>query len=141
MKGYGRRSTKFFANENFFFHRFLTIPRQMQLCEHVKPENQWGLCAYIIFHTKWPPSPVILWVKLGGKPRWLPLNFLYNDVIYPPPPPTHTPIVCIAIHVMLMLSMSQADQLILSRPTFLGNILDNHRCFFFFFFNLFQQMK
>ena len=29
--------------------------------------------------NKLPPSPVILWIKLGGRPKWLPLNFGYND--------------------------------------------------------------
>ena len=45
-----------------------------------KPE-QWGLCAYVILHTILPPSPVILWISLGGKPKWLPLNFGYHDVM------------------------------------------------------------
>ena len=42
---------------------------------------QWGLCNYAIVHAKLPPSPVILWVELGGKPNWLPLNFGYHDVV------------------------------------------------------------
>ena len=36
---------------------------------------KWGLCDYAIVHTKLPPSPVILWIELGGKLKWLPLNF------------------------------------------------------------------
>ena len=28
-----------------------------------------------IVHTKLPPSPAILWIELGGKPKWLPINF------------------------------------------------------------------
>ena len=36
---------------------------------------QWGLCAHVIIHTILPPSPVIFWIELGGKPKWLPLNF------------------------------------------------------------------
>ena len=32
-------------------------------------------------HTILPPSPVILWIKLGGKPKWLPLNSEYHDVM------------------------------------------------------------
>ena len=31
----------------------------------------WDLCEYVIVHTKLPPSPVILWIELGGKPKWL----------------------------------------------------------------------
>ena len=45
----------------------------------------WYLCEYIIVHTKWPPSPVILWIGLGGKPKWLPLNFGYNVTIHTGP--------------------------------------------------------
>ena len=26
-------------------------------------------------------SPVILWISLGGKPKWLPLKFGYRDVV------------------------------------------------------------
>ena len=26
-------------------------------------------------------SPVILWISLGGKPKWLPLKFGYHDVM------------------------------------------------------------
>ena len=32
-------------------------------------------------------QPVILWILLGGKPKWPPLNFGFNDVMCPPPPP------------------------------------------------------
>ena len=46
-----------------------------------KIEIQWGLCAYIIVHTILPPSPVIVWIELGGKSKWLPLIFGYHDVI------------------------------------------------------------
>ena len=52
------------------------------------PRNsKWGLCEYIIGHTKWPPSPVILWIELDGKPKWLPLNFGYHDVMRTCPSP------------------------------------------------------
>ena len=27
------------------------------------------------------PSPVILWIELGRKPKWLPLNFGYHDIM------------------------------------------------------------
>ena len=26
-------------------------------------------------------QPVVLWIELGGKPKWLPLNFGFNDVM------------------------------------------------------------
>ena len=42
---------------------------------------QWGLCEYIIVHTILGGSPVILWISLGGKPKWLPLKFGYHDVM------------------------------------------------------------
>ena len=29
-----------------------------------------------------PPSAVILWIELGGKPKWLPLIFGYHDVMW-----------------------------------------------------------
>ena len=42
---------------------------------------QWALCEYAIIHAILPPSPVILWIELGGKSKWLPLNFGYHDVM------------------------------------------------------------
>ena len=30
-------------------------------------------------------QPVILWILLGGKPKWLPLNFGFNDVVHMAP--------------------------------------------------------
>ena len=41
----------------------------------------WGLCSYVIVHTKLPPSRVVLWIELVGKPKWLPLKFGYHDVL------------------------------------------------------------
>ena len=51
---------------------------------------RWGLNAppplqYVIVHTILPPSPVILWKELGGKPKWLPLKFGYHDVMHTNP--------------------------------------------------------
>ena len=42
---------------------------------------QWGLCEYVIVHTILVGSPVILYISLGGKPKWLPLKFGYHDVM------------------------------------------------------------
>ena len=38
--------------------------------------------AVRIRHSIWEfaTQPVILWILLGGKPKWLPLNFGFNDV-------------------------------------------------------------
>ena len=36
--------------------------------------DQWGLAYARIHHSHHFPSPVILWIELGGKPKWLPLN-------------------------------------------------------------------
>ena len=43
--------------------------------------GKWDLCEYVIVHTIWGGSPVILWISLGGKPKWLPLHFGYHDVM------------------------------------------------------------
>ena len=43
--------------------------------------EEWGLCEYVIVHTILGGSPVILWISLGGKPKWLPLKFGYHDVM------------------------------------------------------------
>ena len=40
-----------------------------------------NLCEYVIVHTILGGSPVILWISLGGKPKWLPLKFGYHDVM------------------------------------------------------------
>ena len=45
------------------------------------PPDQWGLCEYVIVHTILGGSPVILWISLGGKPKWLPLKFGYHDIM------------------------------------------------------------
>ena len=39
--------------------------------------------AVRIRHSIWEiaTQPVILWILLGGKPKWLPLNFAFNDVM------------------------------------------------------------
>ena len=47
----------------------------------VKDNRKWGLCKQVINHMKLPPSPVILWKELDGKPKWLPLNFRYHDMM------------------------------------------------------------
>ena len=35
---------------------------------------------HVIVHTILGGSPVILWISLGGRPKWLPLKFEYLDV-------------------------------------------------------------
>ena len=40
--------------------------------------TEWGLCEYVIVHTILGGSPVILWISLGGKPKWLPLKFIHD---------------------------------------------------------------
>ena len=47
---------------------------------------QWGLYAYEYHshHFATTPSPVILWIELGGKPKWLPSDFGYHDVVCMP---------------------------------------------------------
>ena len=42
---------------------------------------EWGLCEYVIVRTILGGSPVILWISLGSKPKWLPLKFGYHDVM------------------------------------------------------------
>ena len=42
---------------------------------------QWGLCEYVIVHTILGGSAVILWISLGGKPKWIPLKFGYHAVL------------------------------------------------------------
>ena len=46
-----------------------------------------GACAseYVTVHTILGGSPVILWISLGGKPKWLPLKFGYHDVLHTSP--------------------------------------------------------
>ena len=47
--------------------------------QHITVTLQWGLCECVIVHTILPSTPVILWIELGGKPKWLPLNFEYHN--------------------------------------------------------------
>ena len=43
--------------------------------------NALGLCEYVIVDTILGGSSVILWISLGGKPKWLPLKFGHHDVM------------------------------------------------------------
>ena len=54
-----------------------TLPscKVMRAILNVQDQPEWGLCEYVIVHTILPPSPVILLIWLGGKPKWLPLKF------------------------------------------------------------------
>ena len=61
-----------------FVRRFHDQPLSVGgLCHACK--NRWGLCEYVIVHTILGGSPVILWISLGCKPKWLPLKFGYHD--------------------------------------------------------------
>ena len=43
-----------------------------------------GVCKYVVVHINVlppKPRPVIPWIELAGKRKWLPLNFGYQDVI------------------------------------------------------------
>ena len=42
---------------------------------------KWVLLPNVIVHTILLPSPVFLWMEMGGKPKWLPLNFGYHEVM------------------------------------------------------------
>ena len=44
---------------------------------------KWGQCEHVMVHTIFGGSPVmiILWISLGGKPKWNPLKFGYHDVM------------------------------------------------------------
>ena len=53
----------------------------LQCCHRNSFDN--GACVHlVIVHTKLPPSPVTLWIELGGSPKWLPLNFGYHDAMW-----------------------------------------------------------
>ena len=57
------------------------------LCSTYRAPKAWRscLCAYVTVYVKLPPSPVILWIELGGKPKWHPLHFgyvyVYHDIM------------------------------------------------------------
>ena len=58
------------------------IYTHMHACLHMADVHvQWGLCEYVMVHTILGGSPVILWISLGGKPKWLPLKFGYHDIM------------------------------------------------------------
>ena len=73
--------------------------------------SKWGLCEYIIVHTKLPPSPVILWIELGGKLKWLQLSFAYNDVMHTGPADTQ--------NICLMRKSNIGDHVEVTKNTFL----------------------
>ena len=53
----------------------------MRACVRACAVLRMGLCEYVIVHTILGDSPIILWILLGGKPKWLPLNIGYHDVM------------------------------------------------------------
>ena len=54
------------AKTNFRFQRFVDSFAYL---------SKNGACALVIVHTILRRSPVILWIKLGSKPKWLQWNF------------------------------------------------------------------
>ena len=56
-------------------------PDAPSLTQAMRANGLWGLCEYVIVLTLWGGSPVILWISLGGKPKWLSLKFGYHDVM------------------------------------------------------------
>ena len=73
--------TKKFLCFHFVFQHLILVCLIKLDFRPMQGHAQWGLCAYIIVHTILPPSPVILWIEQGGKPKWLPLNIGYHDVM------------------------------------------------------------
>ena len=70
-------NTLFFSDKDFSFRSSVAGYVHLPCLS-----SEWHLCKYVIVNTKLPPSPVILWIELGGKPKWLPLNFGYHDVMH-----------------------------------------------------------
>ena len=50
-------------------------PRKLHHKTQTHCACQWGVCEYVIVQTILGGSPVILWISLGGKPKWLQLKF------------------------------------------------------------------
>ena len=46
---------------------------------HVVNKSHCGLSVRICRSHEIATQPVILWIELGGKPKWLPLNSGYHD--------------------------------------------------------------
>ena len=86
------RPTKLFVTKMFSGRGrelFVCTLKKQCLSTSRRPRKPWWfLCEYVIVHTIWGGSPVILWISLGGKPKWLPLKFGYHDVM------RTSPIVC-----------------------------------------------
>ena len=47
----------------------------------LRQESKWGSVRIRHSIREIPTQPVILWIELGGKPKWLPLNFGFHDVM------------------------------------------------------------
>ena len=58
-----------------------SLPIQRWTGSLVKEQDQLGPVYFVIVHTKFPLQPVILWIELGGKSKWLPLTFGYCDMM------------------------------------------------------------
>ena len=52
---------------------------QHQTRSRTRHRNLTRLVSHILLTSLLPPSPFILWIELGDKPKWLPLNFGYHD--------------------------------------------------------------
>ena len=57
------------------------VDRPMRPLVSVKDAEMGPVCEYVIVHTILGGSPVILWISLGGKLKWLTLKFGYHDVM------------------------------------------------------------
>ena len=71
---------------------------------------KWGLCEYVIVHTILGGSPVILWISLGGKPKWLPLKFGHHDVIC-----AQAPLVLTGMHLTNMHPVASENRFLCAR--------------------------
>ena len=59
-------------------------PAVLTLDDMINITLKLGLYTHVIVHTILSPSPVspvIPWIELGGKPKWLRLNFGYHDIV------------------------------------------------------------
>ena len=61
-------------DDRSWYDNFFT--RAVSLSSRVQTKMKSGLYEYVIVHTILPPSQVSVWIELGGKLKWRPLNFL-----------------------------------------------------------------
>ena len=93
--------------------------------------GQWGPCAYVIVYGNLPPSQSFCRYCWVAKPKWLPLNFGFNDVMRTA---SISPSQAVCLYVQVCVCLSVCVYVFISKRSTLCDI--SSYSFFFFFIKI-----